>query len=231
MKHTYMAIGAHVGDNILQAGLSLCNFSLKGHKIILVSITPGERGNPKNVSVEDYKKQKIKEANSFANLLGGKAYVLNYEDGLIPDSLELRLELASLIRKYKPKAIFTHWKNSMHKDHILTHKLVNDASFFASLDMNEKLEGERHFAPVYFSENWEDEEGFKPYIYIKSNEEAYNLWKKALKMHDFIMNSKSFKYYNYYTSLAITRGALARDNYAEAFSVFDYQKKVVKDEL
>src|SRR5690625_30434 len=127
MKHTYMAIGAHIGDCELQNGLTLSTLALKGHKIITVALTKGERGNPKGVSVEDYSVQKEKEANEFANMLNGEAIVLNYRDGEIPDNDKIRLEVAELIRKYKPKTIFTHWKNSMHKDHSLTSKIVTDA--------------------------------------------------------------------------------------------------------
>jgi hypothetical protein len=38
------------------------------------------------------------------------------------------------------------------------------------------------------------------------------------------MNSKDFKYYDYYTSLARCRGALNKTMYAEAFAVYDRQK-------
>src|SRR5690625_2768423 len=119
----------------------------------------------------------------------------------------------------------------MHKDHSLTSKIVTDAQLLAGIDMEGKIKGERHFAPIYFSENWEDEEDFKPYIYFKGTKEGYELWTKAMKKHWFIMNSQSFKYYDYYTHLSYVRGALARTTYAEAYSVFEYQKKVVKDEF
>jgi hypothetical protein len=45
------------------------------------------------------------------------------------------------------------------------------------------------------------------------------------------MNSKDFKYYDYYTSLARARGALCKRQYAECFNILPHQKKVIKDEL
>lgn len=231
MNNVYLAIGAHVGDAELTAGCFLATQALKGDKIVTLALTAGERGNPPNLSVKEYAQQKRLEANKFAQLLKGEALVFDYEDGLLPDNLEVRLKVAEVIRKYRPKIIFTHWKNSMHKDHELTHRIVKDASFFANIDLGDKLNGKRHFAPLYFSENWEDEDGFKPYIYLKCSKEGFQLWQKALKEHWFVCHSKSFNYFDYYTHLSYVRGALARVEHAEAFALLDYQKKRVIDEL
>lgn len=231
MSNVYMAIGAHIGDAELTSGCVLATEALKGNKIVTVALTAGERGNPPNLTVNDYRTQKVSEAKKFAEMLNGEAVVLDYKDGELPDNDEVRFKVAEIIRKYKPKMIFTHWRNSMHKDHELTFKIVNDASFFANIDMGEKIKGERHFSPVFYAENWEDMDGFEPYVYIKCSVEGYQLWSKAMKEHWFIMNSSSFKYYDYYTHLSYVRGALARTTHAEAFAVLDYQKKKVIHEL
>lgn len=228
-NNVYMAIGAHIGDVELTSGLVLTNQALKGDKIITVALTAGERGNPPHISVSDYRIQKVKEAKEFAASLNGEAIIFDYKDGELPNDEKIRLEVANLIRKYKPKMIFTHWKNSMHKDHITTSQIVVDAQFFAGIDMGDKVEGNRHYAPVYFAENWEDADDFKPYLYIPCSEEAYELWSKSISKHWFIMNSKSFKYYDYYTHLSYVRGALARTNHAQCFAVFEYQKKVINN--
>ena len=47
----------------------------------------------------------------------------------------------------------------------------------------------------------------------------------------FVMNSKDFAYYDYYTSLARCRGALSGKRYAQCFNVLKHHKKEVKDEL
>lgn len=231
MSQVFMAIGAHIGDAELTSGLVLANQALKGDKIITVALTGGERGNPPHLTVEEYRVQKVKEAKAFAAKLNGKAIVLDYVDGELPNTEAIRFEVAELIRKYKPKMVFTHWKNSMHKDHILTSEIVRDAQFFAGIDMGTKIKGDRHFAPIYYAENWEDADDFKPYLYIPCSKEAYELWKEAMQEHWFIMNSKSFKYYDYYTHLAVVRGALARTNYAQAFAVFEYQKIQLNNNL
>jgi len=230
MSKTFLAIGGHVGDMELTAGLVLATESLKGNKIVTVALTGGERGNPKGMTVSEYRVQKEKEAKEFALMLNGEAIVFEYADGELPVNDEVKFRIAALIRKYKPSVIFTHWKNSIHKDHANTYLNVIDASFYAGIDMGDKVEGERHYAPVYLCENWEDRVGFEPYIYVDGTA-GYELWCKAMQKQWFIMNSTSFKYYDYYTHLSFVRGALNRTTNAEAFAVEDYQKFVRIKEL
>lgn len=229
MSKVIMAIGAHIGDMELTVGGILATEALKGAKIVTVALTAGERGNPKGVTQEDYRKQKIAEAKAFVDTLGpdNEAIVLEYRDGELPNNEEVRVQVAELIRKYKPTVIYTHWKSTMHKDHNNTHLIVPDAQFFAGVDVGEKVRGDRHYAPVYFAENWEDADDYVPYIYNEVSIEGYQLWCEAIKKHWFIMNSSSFKYYDYYTHLARVRGCLINVMYAQTCTVYDRQKRIV----
>lgn len=229
MKKIIMAIGGHVGDAELTAGGVLASMSLEGHKIITVALTGGEKGNPPNIDVETYRIQKEKEAKEFAEMLNGIAVVLPYKDGELPDNDEVRFIVADLIRKHKPNVIITHWKNSMHKDHELTHRIVKDAQFYAGVS-GFKREFEPHYAAgPFYAENWEDPEGFHPYYYVKVSKEGFALWQKAISKHWFTVNSKSFKYKEYYEGLMAVRGKEARTDYAVAFDVEYTSKKIVKE--
>lgn len=228
MAKTIMTIGAHIGDAELTVGALMASNAIDGGKNIIVALTAGERGNPANMSVDEYRMQKIIEAKNFASMVNGISIVLDYQDGELPDNEQVRKEVAELIVKYKPDVIVTHWHSSMHKDHNTTHYIVRDAQFLASVVKNKNFES--HYAPLYFAENWEDDQDFKPYIYVDVTK-GYDLWCKALHEHWFVMNSKDFKYYDYYTSLAKVRGALCKKQYAECFNVLPHQKKVIKDEL
>lgn len=229
MSNVYLAIGAHVGDAELTSGCVLATEALKGNKIITLALTAGERGNPPHLSVSEYRKQKIAEAKKFAKKLGGEALVLDYEDGLLPDNEEVRLKVAEVIRKYKPKMIFTHWKNSMHKDHELTYKIVKDAQFYAGVKGFERSLPPHFAAGPYYAENWEDPEDFHPYMYVKVSEEGFKLWSDAISNHWFAVNSKSFEYKSYYEGLMKVRGREARTKYACAFDVEYISKRIIKD--
>ncbi|MBR4257130.1 MAG: PIG-L family deacetylase [Clostridia bacterium] len=230
MAKTILAIGGHIGDAELTAGGVLASNAVDGGKSFTLALTAGERGNPTHITVEDYRKQKISEAEAFAELMNGKAYVLPYADGELPDNDEVRYAVANVIREVRPDVIITHWKSTMHKDHGRTHKIVCDAQFLASVVECDKIKGERKYAPVYFAENWEDDPDFTPYIYVDITR-GFDLWCEGMKKHRFIMNSRDFAYFDYYTSLARVRGCLNKTKYAEAFGVFDRQKKIKKDML
>ncbi len=211
-----LSIGGHVGDAELTTGGVLASCAAKGGKIITLALTGGEKGAPPNMSVSEYRKQKENEAHEFANMLRGTAYVLPYLDGELPDNDEVRLTVCDIIRKEKPTLIFTHHSKSMHKDHEMCNKIVNDAWFYASLSTYER-ELPAHFAPLYFAENWEDSTDFKPYAYFEVTKEGFELWQKAIVKHWFVTGSKSFPYMEYYEHLKRLRGIENRTDFAEAF--------------
>ena len=228
MAKTILAIGGHIGDAELTAGGVMAANAVDGGKNYTLALTAGERGNPPHLSVAEYRKQKISEAKAFAEMVNGEAFVLEYADGELPNNEEVRYQVASIIRKVKPDVILTHWHSKMHKDHNNTHLIVPDAQFLASVVESEKIEGARHYAPVYFCENWEDDMDFRPSFYVDFTK-GYDLWCEALKTQWFVMNSKDFKYYDYYTSLARCRGALNRTMYAEAFAMYEHKRILRKD--
>ena len=74
-KKVIMAIGGHVGDAELTCGGVLATASLRGSRIVTVAMTGGERGNPPDMTVADYRRQKEKESHTFAKMLVGEAVV------------------------------------------------------------------------------------------------------------------------------------------------------------
>ena len=228
MAKTILAIGGHIGDAELTAGGVMAANAVDGGKNYTLALTAGERGNPPHLTVQEYRKQKIAEASAFAKMVNGESFVLEYADGELPNNEEVRYQVANIIRKVKPDVILTHWHSSMHKDHNNTHLIVPDAQFLASVVECDKIEGARHYAPVYFCENWEDDMDFRPSFYVDFTK-GYDLWCEALKTQWFVMNSKDFKYYDYYTSLARCRGALNKTMYAEAFAMHEYKRILRKD--
>lgn len=227
-KKTILAIGGHIGDMELTAGALMATNALLGGTNVTLALTAGERGNPPHLTQEEYRKQKINEANEFAKMMNGYAIVFDYKDGELPNDEKVRREVVEIILKVKPDIIVTHWHSKMHKDHNATHYIVQDAQFMASVVGN--IQKEHHYARLYFCENWEDDHDFDPYISVDVTS-GYELWCEGLKKHWFVMNSKDFKYYDYYTSLARCRGALKKLMYAESFDIFPYQKALVKEDL
>ena len=139
----------------------------------------------------------------------------------------MRFEVCDIIRSVKPDIIVTHHAKSMHKDHVACHRIVQDAWFYAAIE-GFKRELPRHFArTLYFSENWEDAEDFKPYVYLDVSA-GYELWFKAIDHHRFTVESTSFAYKEYYAHLKRLRGIEGRTQYCECFMIPPEQMHIVR---
>lgn len=226
MSRTVMAVGAHTGDAQLTCGMLLARHAMAGDRIITVDLTAGERGAPPGVPVPEFRERNIASAAEFASLLGGESYVFDDADGELEDTKATEIRLARLMREKQVDTVLYHWKNSMHKDHICASKLTENAVFFASLPTFE-LDG-LPAAPVrksLYAENWEDAEGFVPYVYYDVSE-AFPLWKQAIVHLWLAEHSRDFKYLRYYEALSVMRGALIKADHATAFAVPSYSVRI-----
>ncbi|SET06677.1 N-acetylglucosaminyl deacetylase, LmbE family [Oceanobacillus limi] len=210
-----MVVGAHCGDGEIQAGAIAYKYAKAGHKVTFLHLTAGEKGNPPHISVEDYRKQKIEEAERAAAVLGGKSITLDYNDAELKEDDETVTTVAKLFRQLKPNVVITHWENSMHPDHARCPKIVQAAWLKAALPGFE-IDGlpPHSLTRMFHSENWEDMEGYEPDIFVDVSEE-FNTYLEALSQYWFIMNSSDFRYYDYYKALGTMRGCLTRTNYAQ----------------
>ena len=227
MSGTVMAVGAHTGDAQLTSGLLLSRHAMNGDHIITVDLTAGERGTPPGMTPEEFRPQNVAAAGEFARLLGGESFVFDIPDGELTDTKELELRLARLMRIKQVDTVLYHWPRSMHKDHVQASRITDNAIFFASL-ATFPLDDLKP-APIktmLFAENWEDSEGFVPYVYYDVTE-AFPLWKEAVCKLWLTEHSRDFRYLRYYDALSVVRGAQIRKDRATAFAVPDHAKRVV----
>ena len=174
---------------------------------MLLHLTLGEGGNPK-LAPAAYGAQKRREAIEAAKALGAEVRFGPYQDGELPDTEEVRRYVANVIREVKPEYIFTHWKRGMHRDHIRTSAIVSDAVLLASLAAVETgTPPHRGVRGFYFAENWEDKDGFQPFVYLDVTA-SLERWKEAVKKYQlFAGGVVAYPYLEYYEALARVRGA------------------------
>ncbi len=228
---TILAIGAHAGDMELTAGALLIKHRKLGDRVVILHMTLGEGGN-RRISAALYGAQKRREALAADSVIGAEAIFAPYRDGEIPDDDETRRYVANVIRQVRPEYIITHWTASIHKDHSTTSALVRDAVLLASLagvvTGNPPHTGVRG---VYYAENWEDAEGFQPYVFVGVADEMAR-WREAVSKYEFVAGTIStFKYLDYYDALATVRGAVSGKGRALAFDVDAFGKRRVLDLL
>jgi LmbE family N-acetylglucosaminyl deacetylase len=230
-ERTLLAIGAHAGDAEVTTGAILARHRRLGDRVVILHLTLGEGGNPR-MGPPAYGEQKRREAHAAAAALGAEALFGPGKDGQVRADGETARYVADVIRQVKPTHVLTHWRESLHPDHAATHRIVQEAVLLASLEAFESAHPRhRGLRAVYYAENWEDKDGFEPYLYVDVSEDLAR-WKAAVTAYEFIRGGISpFPYLEYYESLARVRGAEAGKRYAVALDVDPLAKKRVLDEL
>ena len=230
-ERTVLAIGAHAGDAELTVGAVLARHKRLGDRVVLLHLTLGEGGNP-SMTPAAYGEQKRREALAAAEALGAEVLFAPWKDGELPSGDEASRYVADVIRQVRPTHVLTHWKTSLHRDHEAAARIVPEAVLLASLEgFASAHPRHRGVRLVAYAENWEDKDGFEPYLYVDVSEDLAR-WKAAVSCYEFVRGGiSSFAYLDYYEALARVRGAEAGRRFAVALDVDEIAKKRVLDAL
>jgi N-acetylglucosamine malate deacetylase 1 len=223
-KQHLLVIGAHIGDAEISGGLLAAKYASAGHRVTLLHLTPGEKGNPK-MDFEEYKKQRVIEAHAAAKKLGAEdCLVLEHPDGELHATQETYLEMCDLIRKLKPDIVLGHWKGSFHRDHRAACQIMMEGGFLAALPGIERNEPAHLIKGLYYLENWEDMEDYQPNLWVDCSA-VFDQWVEACREHQLLRGEISFDYLHYYTGLAAKRGAEIGVKYAVTVSLPPISRK------
>lgn len=226
-----VAIAAHAADMEFSAGATLLKHVRRGWEGHIIQLTLGEKGNP-SLSTEEYGAQKRAEAEGACEVLGVTPHFLPYPDAELKATDEVAREVAVLLRKLQPSAIIAHWKGSIHSDHIATHHLAHRAFFMAAnphFDLAENLPRAR-WARTYYADNWEDAEGFFPYVYTDISEEMED-WKRAFDCFSIGRGEGGYPYWDWYEARTRLHGIAIGVRHAQAFAVGESAMRAVREEL
>jgi LmbE family N-acetylglucosaminyl deacetylase len=165
MKNSVLIIAAHPDDEVLGCGGSIAKFSKEGIKVTVAFLADGEssRGNSKNY--DDLILNRRQNAKKALNILGCNSIeFLDYPDNRLDsiDLLTIVKSVETLIDKYKPYTIFTHFQNDLNIDHQITHKAVMTACRPQPNFCVKKM----FFFEVPSSTEWNTGESFIPNYYI-----------------------------------------------------------------
>ena len=211
-----MVIGAHAGDAENMAGAIVLKHTQAGQRATIVHMTLGEAGHP-TLPPDVYAEQRQQEVQESARLMGAEVVWLSYRDGDLPVNEAVKLAVCDLIRQQRPSAILTHWKGSIHKDHVATHDIVRDAIFYAALPAVQRDWPAHTVRRLYFPENWEDMDGWRADIFL----DASAVWEDylaVLRSHALMRGGvSSFRYLDYYDALGVMRGCLG--GFAKAVAI------------
>ena len=204
-----MAIAAHPGDGMFTMGATVAKQIERGGGGVLLSLSIGERGAPKNIPVQQYGAMQRSATENAVRLIGAEAIFLDYSDAEIPFNEESSLRVCDVIRDQRPEVVVTHWSGSWHKDHQNCHLIVRDAIFYAGLETLTRERPAHTVSKIFYAENWEDAANFVPDTYIDIDS-VCDKWLQACDFYPMWRGQTGFFRYNdYYTSLSIMRGCLS----------------------
>ncbi|OLE13767.1 MAG: hypothetical protein AUG89_04315 [Acidobacteria bacterium 13_1_20CM_4_56_7] len=204
-----LAIAAHPGDGIFTMGATLAQQIERGGSGVLLSLSLGEKGAPKDIPVQQYGDMQRAATQKAAHLLGAEAIFLSYPDAELPFNEESSLRVCDVIREQKPEIVVTHWSGSWHKDHQNCQLIVRDAIFYAGLQTLQRSRPAHAVSKLFYADNWEDASNFIPDTYLNIDA-VCEKWLQACDFYPMWRGQTGFFRYNdYYSSLAVMRGCLA----------------------
>ena len=135
MKLDVMAIGAHPDDIELACGGTIVKLVKQGRKVGIMDLTEGELGTRGTREI------RAREATEAASILGVQVREsLCIPDGNIENSVENRLQLIRMIRRYRPEVLLFPFHTDRHPDHANGHILCREAWFYSGLEKIETLD-------------------------------------------------------------------------------------------
>jgi len=155
MKLDILVIAAHPDDAELSCSGTIAAHIAKGYKVGILDLTQGERGTRGTPEI------RLEEGRKSAEILGLSAREnIGFDDVFFKDDEEHHLEVAKIIRKYRPEIVLANAVSDRHPDHGKGALVASKACFISGLRKIEtQLEGE-------------DQEVWRPkhiYHYIQNN--------------------------------------------------------------
>ncbi len=143
-------LSAHADDTELSCGGMIAKAVKDGLRVGMIDLTRGEmgtRGTPK---------ERAREAQRSARILGAAFREhLDLGDGGFRIGRDEELQIIELVRRHRPRLVFSPYPDERHPDHARTGRLVTDASFYAGLRaLTTHLPAHRPQAVIYYFQNY-----------------------------------------------------------------------------
>ena len=129
-----LILGAHPDDAEYHAGGLATIYRQLGRPVKFVSITDGSSGHHQMQPAELAARRK-QEATNSAALIGAECEVWDFSDGRLLPSLQLREQIITEIRTYRPDLVLTHRTCDYHPDHRAVATAVQDASYMVTVPL------------------------------------------------------------------------------------------------
>ncbi len=131
-KLRIICFGAHPDDNEFRAGGVAALWAAQGHQVKFVSCTNGDVGHWGSAG-GPLAQRRTAEVQRCAEIFGIETEVLDIHDGELMPTLENRMTIVRLIRKWGADVVMCHRPNDYHPDHRNVALLVQDAGYMVTV--------------------------------------------------------------------------------------------------
>lgn len=131
-----MVIAAHPDDPEFGAGATIAKWAAAGREITYVLLTSGDKGchDPAIRPGQVAARREAEQRDAAASLGVQEVIYLNYPDGILENSLELRRRLSLIVRERQPEVVLAidPWRRyQLHPDHRAAGQAALDAVWSA----------------------------------------------------------------------------------------------------
>lgn len=217
-NYDVVAFGAHPDDLEAVMGGTTIKLVRKGMSVLFVDLCNGEPA--RHAAQGERHKQAIKAA----EILGITRTTLTLQDRLISDTVEARLQVARLLREYRPRMVFTTAGAGVHPDHRATTEIVRHGVFYARLPKWHEVAGgeclketEPHEIERLFFGHCRMEPAWDRFDFAVDVSDVYDLKMSALRVYESVFSEDQASLLDNYNAEDRYVGGLVGVQFAEAF--------------
>ena len=212
-RESLLVISAHVGDFVWRAGGAIALYASRGHAVTVVCLAYGERGESarywrEGMTLEQVKEKRHAEAEAAVKVLGSSLVAFDAGDYPLVESPALLDRLVKVFREVGPTVVLTHTeRDPWNQDHEVTHSIATKARVLAQAPGYDPETEVIGAPPVFLFEPHQTEySGFMPDVLLDITE----VWDRKVEAMRCMEGQQHL--WDYYTDVAIRRGAQARRN-------------------
>lgn len=209
-----LVVSAHAADFVWRGGGAMALYASRGHRVTLVCLSYGERGESarywrQGMDLEGVKAARHAEVEQAADILGAELRSFDAGDYPLVETPDLLDRLVKVYRDVQPTVVLTHTRNDpWNTDHEFAHRLATKARIIAQApgyDPGSQVIGA---PPVFLFEPHQTEYcDFKPDVLLDITE----VWDTKLSAMRCMEGQEHL--WDYYTDVAKRRGVqLARNS-------------------
>jgi len=128
-KEAVLFLCAHNDDQLIGAGGTIAKYAKEGKKIVTIVFSFGEMSNPLEKDIHT-RKTRVLESKRAAKVLGeDELYYLALKEGNFAEEIKIKnikKKIQKIMKRIKPKKIFTHSIDDPHPDHKAVYNFTMD---------------------------------------------------------------------------------------------------------